>query len=81
MSQEHSMLGVPDNEHLVFALREERVILTQDTDFLRLHADGQQHCGIIYASQALSIGSIISGCLLIATVLDSEDMRNHVEFL
>ncbi|MGQ0635908.1 MAG: DUF5615 family PIN-like protein [Planctomycetaceae bacterium] len=31
------LLGAPDNEHLDFVLREARVLMTHDPDFLRLH--------------------------------------------
>ena len=48
---EAGMLGATDEEHLAFAFAQERVIFTQDDDFLRLHAAGVEHAGIVYASQ------------------------------
>ena len=78
---EADMLGASDREHLAFALAEGRTIFTQDDDFLRLHAAGVEHAGIVYAHQHTPIGRIIQGLMLIYQVLDVDDMRNHVEFL
>jgi uncharacterized protein with PIN domain len=75
------MLTATDQEHLALAWREGRVIFTQDDDFLRLHATGVNHAGIVYAPQGTSIGEIIFGLMLIYQVLDAEDMKGHVEYL
>ncbi len=58
-----------------------RVLFTQDDDFLRLHASGVEHSGIVYAPQGTPIGSIIRGLMLVYQVLELEDMKQHVEFL
>ena len=73
------MLGASDEVHL--ATRQGRIVFTQDADFLRLHAAGIDHSGIVYASQQTSIGEVIRGLVLIHQVLDDEEMRRHVEFL
>ena len=78
---EAGMRGVSDVEHLNYALREGRVIFTQDADFLRLHAKGVHHGGIVYAHQRTPIGDIMRGLILIYQLLDATDMENHVEFL
>ena len=75
------MLGASDEEHLIRAQNENRVIFTQDDDFLRLHTAKKEHSGIVYTHQGKAIGEIISGLMLIYQVLNSEDMQNHVEFL
>lgn len=80
-TREASKLGAPDIEHLTFARKEGRVIVTQDDDFLRLHAGGEEHTGIAYAQQQISIGEIIRGLILIYQVLDAEEMINHIEFI
>jgi uncharacterized protein with PIN domain len=78
---EADMLGATDEEHLRFATDQQRVVFTQDDDFLRLHAQGHKHAGIVYASQHTPVGSIVSGLMLVYQVLAPEEMYYHVEFL
>lgn len=75
------MAGATDEEHLARAAREVRVVITQDADFLRLHALGAQHAGIIYAAQHTTVRELIRGVMLVYQVLTKEDMQNHVEFI
>ena len=49
---EAGLMEAPDEEHLARARAEGRVIFTQDEDFLRLHAAGTDHAGIVYAPRA-----------------------------
>ncbi len=63
------------------ALAEGRVILTQDADFLRLHALGVHHAGIVYAHQQTAVGEIIRGLMVIVEVLEPREMIDHVEFI
>jgi predicted nuclease of predicted toxin-antitoxin system len=76
-----SMRSASDEAHMAYAASRRRVIITQDDDFLRLAAKASAHPGIVYAPQHTSPGDIIRGLLLIAQVLNSEDMDNHIEFL
>lgn len=78
---EADMLSASDEEHLMFALEQERVIFTHDDDFLKLAASGVKHAGVVYSPQQLATGDIIRGLMLIYEVLEPEDMRNQVEFL
>jgi predicted nuclease of predicted toxin-antitoxin system len=72
--------GWKDEEHLAFALKEGRVIFTQDSDFLKLHAQGKQHAGIIYCKpQTRTHKQILRGLILIYEILQPEDMANHIE--
>jgi uncharacterized protein with PIN domain len=80
-TQEAGLLAASDEEHLALATDEERVLFTQDADFLRLHAEGISHAGIAYAHQQTPIGYIVRGLMLIYQVLEPRDMQNHVEFL
>jgi predicted nuclease of predicted toxin-antitoxin system len=80
-AQEASMHAADDDQHLELAARERRVVFTQDADFLRLHAAGVPHQGIVYTPQQTLIRIIIRGLMLIYDVLTPEDMVNHVEFL
>lgn len=80
-AQEAGLLEADDERHLAFALREGSVIFTQDADFLRLHAAGRPHAGIVYAPQQTPIGIIVRGLMLIYDILSPDDMAGHVEFL
>ena len=80
-AQEAGMLAASDEDHLALAVREHRVLFTQDADFLRLHARGVPHAGIAYVRQQTPVGNIVRGLMLICQVLEPEDMLNHVEFL
>jgi predicted nuclease of predicted toxin-antitoxin system len=52
--QELDLQAEEDVQHLEQAARDGRVIFTQDADFLRLHALGHPHRGIVYAHQQTS---------------------------
>ncbi len=80
-AREADMLRADDEQHLALASREGRVVFTQDADFLRLHAAGYRHTGIVYAPQGTAIGTIVRGLMLIYDVLGAEDMSAHVEFV
>ena len=57
------------------------MLFTQDDDFLRLHASGVIHAGIVYAPQRTPVGEMIRGLMLVYQVLDAEEMQGQVEFL
>lgn len=78
---ETGTLGATDDEHLERARNEKRVIFTQDADFLRLHATGKKHAGIVYTPQGTSVNKIIFGLMLIYQALDPLEMENHIEYL
>jgi predicted nuclease of predicted toxin-antitoxin system len=79
--QEAGLRGAADAEQLAYAARVGRVIVTQDADFLALHATGTPHRGIVYAAPRLSVGEIIRGLMLIRDLLTAEAMVEHLEFL
>lgn len=78
---ELNALGFSDTEHLTLAQQNTWVMVTQDNDFLVLHAQGFQHTGIVFVTRPLTIGEFIHGLLLVHEVLSSEEMIGHVEFL
>lgn len=81
-TSEAGLLHVSDEAQLAYALAQGRVIVTQDTDFLRLAAAGQPTLGIaFYPDQGRSIGQVIRVLLLIWEVYEAEEMRDRVEFL
>lgn len=80
-AQDVRMIEADDQLHLERAGRDRRVVFTQDADFLRLHAAGVQHAGIVYAPQQTTIRHMVQRLLLIVEVLTPEDLIGHVEFL
>lgn len=78
---EADMLSATDDLHLALARRENRVLFTQDADFLRLAAAGATHAGIVYAHQHTPTGRIIRGLVLIHQMLGAEEMVGKVEFV
>jgi uncharacterized protein with PIN domain len=79
---EQGMIGQSDEQQLEFAISQNRVIFTQDTDFLRLHHAGFSHSGIVYCSQkSKSIGETLQGLILVWEVIDAEEMHNRLEYL
>jgi hypothetical protein len=79
--QELGLQAADDKRHLERAAAEGRVVFTQDADFLRLHAVGVFHRGVVYASQQTPVPHILRSLMLIHDVLTSDDMIRHVEFL
>lgn len=75
--------GKPDAFHIRKASEIKAVILTHDTDFLRLAgSSGVSHRGIIFAHpKDISIGQCIRGVELITSILTNKEMENHIEFL
>ncbi len=81
-TRDAGLLRAPDTAHVAYALQSGRVIFTQDDDFLRLHAAGVEHRGIVYsAQQTRTIGQIIAGLVLIWEVYEPEEMVSRVEFM
>ena len=76
-----AMLGAADEAQLALAAGQDRVLLTQDTDFLRLNARRVPHRGIIYARQGMAIGEIIREVVLIYQDTDPAAMANSVKYL
>ena len=80
-STDAELIGATDDEQLSYALRETRVIFTQDQDFLRHHQAGTEHAGIVYSRQgARSIGEIVRFLQFMNDCLEPVDMRGKVEF-
>jgi hypothetical protein len=76
------LIAAKDVEHLAFAAASGRVLVTQDVDFLRLHAEGVAHAGIAYChQQSRTIGEMLRRLVVIHSVLSPEEMTNSVEFL
>ena len=78
---EANLIGATDASHLEYAIRDQRVIVTQDTDFLRATATSRTHCGIVFITRSNhSFGDIIRHLLLINDSMSESEMYGSVEF-
>jgi predicted nuclease of predicted toxin-antitoxin system len=79
---EERLTGATDEQQLAFAAGQGRVLVTHDADFLRLHAGGHPHAGVVFCHQRnTTVGALVRGLVLVHALLVPEDMMNHVEFL
>lgn len=80
-TQDQELSGEPDNVHFARAMREERIIITDDVDFLSLAQTTANHPGIVFCRRTRhSIGDIVRFLVLLHGVCDAEDMVGRVEF-
>jgi len=56
-------------------------MVTQDDDFLTLHAQGIKHAGIVFVQPGKPIGYMVRGLHFIYQMMSAEAMHDHVEFL
>jgi uncharacterized protein with PIN domain len=81
-TRESGLISSGDLDQLAFATREERVLITQDSDFLRLAHESRPHRGIAYyAPGSRTIGELISRLVLMHAVLSADEMIGTIEFL
>jgi predicted nuclease of predicted toxin-antitoxin system len=75
------LLGVADSEVLSRAHAASRVVVTRDKDYLRLHAAGQPHAGIVFCTHRIRrVGELVEALILIHEILSPEEMIGHVEY-
>lgn len=76
------LIGAEDRAHIVFASAQQRVIVTHDDDYTRIHATGAEHAGICYCHKdKYSIGELVRLLLLVNECLTAPEMRGHLEYL
>ena len=76
------LIGADDSEHLRFAVSQNRVIVTHDDDFTRIHADGSVHAGICYCHKDKhSIGDLVRLLILVHECFTEDEMRGQLEYL
>jgi predicted nuclease of predicted toxin-antitoxin system len=81
-TREAGLVGASDLQQFTYASQQDRVIFTQDDDYLKLHAIGIRHAGIAYCHVgSRSVGEIIRSLTLIWEIYEPEEMRNRVEYL
>ena len=84
-AQERGQRQTADEILLETATTEARLLLTNDTDFLRIHrewmAAGRSHAGIVYWPQHLPIGEAIRRILHYALLSTPQAVAGVVRFL
>ncbi len=78
-------LGAPDVDHLTRAHAEGRMLVTQDSDYLKLAARERPHSGIAHCSHDPHsighIGHLVEALLLIYEIYEAEEMVGRVEHI
>ena len=79
---EMGLIGQTDEAQLAFAHQQERVIVTHDTDFLRIASQTTDHWGIAFCKKDVrTLGEIIRSLVLIYELLTPDEMNGWVEYL
>ncbi len=77
-----ALLGADDDDHVVFARAQGRVIYTNDSGFLGNQRHALDHPGIVYChQQSRTVGEVIRSLELLWEVLEPHEIRNRVEFI
>jgi hypothetical protein len=76
------LIGATDVQHIAFALPEVRVVVSHDSDFLRLDHEGVAHAGIAYcAPRQRTVGQIVNRLTDLWRTRTAEEMSGKLEFL
>ena len=81
------MLSAKDVDHLSLATEQNRILVTRDDDFLKLHAAGMKenksHSGIVYIQRKHwdNIGLIVGDLLLLHEALKPGESLNMVWYI
>lgn len=79
---ESRLQGQSDDVQWEYVHSEGRVLMTHDTDFLRLSKQDSKHWGIVYCAKGTrSVGEMIRSLMLIYEVMSAEEMRGRVEYI
>jgi predicted nuclease of predicted toxin-antitoxin system len=79
---EAGLLGATDEQQIAHAMRDGRVIFTQDEDFVAMHASGAPHPGVIYRRPDVrSVGDLIRGLTLVWEIYEPDEIAGRIEYL
>lgn len=71
-----------DTTQIRFARSEQRVLVTQDSDFLQMAKTFPDHAGIVFITGGRRrVGEIVRWLLLVYEVLTPDEMQNRIEYL
>ncbi len=67
-----------DESQLQYAAQAGRVLVTEDSDFVRISQTLQPHAGIVYFPVQLGIGACVEYLELLALTTTADEMRNQL---
>jgi predicted nuclease of predicted toxin-antitoxin system len=70
--------GTPDTEILEFAEKGDRVIVSQDSDFLK---HDEKHPGLVFLTEPLGIGDLTRELARVLENFESEDLENSTIYI
>lgn len=80
-TQEAGLRTQSDAAQWEFICREGRVMVTHDTDFLRLAGTTTDHPGVVYCQMDRLVGQLVRGLIQFYETRTPAEMRGRVEFL
>ena|SRR5688572_32436409 len=75
-ARDEGRLGVEDEDQLVFAREQGRVLVTHDRGFEARHWAGEQHAGILFVPKETSIGRMVEWLQLASEAMTAEEWAN-----
>mgnify|MGYP001581550596 CR=1 FL=1 len=79
--QQAEMLNQDDEAQLRFALRNGRALITYDSDFLTLVQGLRDHCGLLFFTRRLDVGTAVRIIEEVYFTYSADDLKNTVLFL
>ncbi len=73
--------GKSDELNMEWALHEQRVIVTFDSDYIALHNAGKPHAGIAYFTEQARIGYIVNCLEIMHVAYTADEMIGRLEYL
>ena len=71
-----------DSVQFRFAIGEQRVMVTQDSDLLNLAKTMTGHSGIVFVTGGKrTVGELVRWLILIYEVMTPAEMENHIEYI
>ena len=70
--------GIPDLKVLAYAANGQRVLLTNDRDFIKLHKSTSLHCGIVFCTDDPNVAAVaqrVHSKILASLPLDNKLLR------
>lgn len=69
-----------DKEQFNFAIKEDRAVLTEDSDFVKI-SEGEKHHGILFIPKKRKPPEVVKKVIRILELLDEEDLEGEIVFV